>query len=434
MEKFAVIGFGISGRSAAAFLLKQGSKVLVFDKKAEDLKRDSQSAFFFSDDLEDRFQMVSDEAEISLEGISLVILSPGISLHHPIVQKALQLGIEVVGEPEFAFRHLKNRCVGITGTNGKTTTVLLVAHILNQAGKKARALGNVGVSLTSYLLHPDSEEILVAELSSYQLETLNVRCLEAAAILNLTPNHLDRYSSMDDYAAAKIRIQNCLIGQGKLFVSLQAAQDYGCLLRSERVVFDGDLRGEEEFFPPKVLENSIQLGLPEKQNILAALALCSYLGVSRNLFQRGLETFRKPSHRIEWVAEIEGVSYYNDSKSSNIESVMHAMSLFNGPLILIAGGVDKGSSYHPWIAAFGKKVKKMIAYGEASRKMEQELGGSFSFSRRDTLQEAVACARAEAGEKDVVLLSPGCSSFDQFRNYEHRGEEFKRLVKEKEVP
>ena len=172
------------------------------------------------------------------------------------------------------------------------------------------------------------------------------------------------------------------------------------------------------------------MGMPEQENIRAAFAIAAYLGVTDDEFRRGLAAFRKPPHRIEWVAEIGGVSYYNDSKSSNIDSVMHAMALFKGPVVLIIGGVDKGASYRPWIEAFKGKVKKIVAYGQASLKMEHELADFFPFSRVQTLQEAVDGARAAARKNDIVLLSPGCSSFDQFRNYEHRGEEFKRLVKE----
>ncbi len=426
MKKIAVIGFGISGRSAAAFLLKEGCRVVAFDKKAAEYKLDPQNHF------SENFELLSDSGDPPFEGISQAVLSPGIPLNHPMVQKFLARGVEVVGEIELAFRHLKNRCIGITGSNGKTTTVLLLAHCLNSAGKKARAVGNVGFSLTNYLIEADEKEILIVELSSFQIETLSSRCLEAAAILNITPNHLDRYPSMAEYAQAKAKIQTCFKNSGKLFVSKQVVENFKPLLNwDDLTVFDGGdaaLSTIDQTLAPIPSERYIQLGMPERENIRAAFAIASHLGVSEEEFLRGLKTFRKPPHRIEWVADLSGVSYYNDSKSSNIDSVMHAMALFTRPIVLIAGGVDKGASYSPWIESFKGKVKKIVAFGQASRKMEEELTGFYPFSRVQTLEEAVADAGRSAKQNDIVLLSPGCSSYDQFRNFEHRGEEFKRLV------
>jgi len=426
-----VIGFGVSGRSAAAFLLKEGCRVIAVDRKAVEIIGDPSNAVWLDSFFKQEFELFSDEIDFPLKGISQAILSPGISQEHPLVQKLLKEKIEVIGEIALAFRHIQNRCIGITGTNGKTTTVLLIAHILNKAGKKARAVGNVGFSLTSYLMHPDKDEILIVELSSYQIETLDSRCLEAAAILNITPNHLDRYPSMAAYAEAKAKIQGCLQENGKLFISRQVDKEYKSLLRTANTIIFDLNKSPWESVASISRESYIQMGVPEGENIRAAFAFCAYFGVSEEDFHRGLETFRKPAHRIEWVADIAGVSYYNDSKSCNIDSVMHAIGLFNGPIILIVGGVDKGASYSPWIECFKGKVKKIIAYGQASFKMEQELAAFFPFSRVHTLQEAVEQARTDAQERDTVLLSPGGSSFDQFRNYEHRGEEFKRLVKER---
>ena len=357
-----------------------------------------------------------------LEGVSQVILSPGIPASHPIVQSAQAREIEVIGEIELAFRHIGNRCVGVTGTNGKTTTVLLATHLLNRAGKKARALGNVGVGLSSYLLNPDPEEILVVELSSFQLETVRARCLDLALILNITPNHLDRHASMEEYAAAKISIQNCLKPGGKLFVSERVAREYGeRLLRFE--VYE-----RQEALAPISPIRYTQWGAPERTNVQAAFSVAREFGVDEESCLQALAGFRKPPHRIEWVAEIGGVSYYNDSKSSNVDSAIHAVGLFDGPIVLIAGGTDKGSSYRPWINAFRGKVKRIVAYGMAAPKMEGELGAAFAFTRAGLFEEAVRHARdaAEAGE--MVLLSPGCSSYDQFRSFEHRGDEFKRIV------
>jgi len=400
--KILVIGYGISGKSAAALLKAQGHEVVVVDKKSDHLPRDSE--------------------DFPLVGFSQVILSPGIPLTHPLVQKALRMGIEVIGEIELGARFLHNRCFGITGANGKTTTVLLTAHILNAAGKKAHALGNVGESLTGYVLGAKVDDILIIELSSFQLETLHTRFLDAALVLNITPNHLDRYPSMQSYAEAKARIRDCLKKGGELFVSDQVMKEFSSL-------FQGAKDFEKEV-APKLKLSYTQLGMPSKQSAQAAYLLCKRCGVTDVEFLHGLQTFRKPPHRIEWVAEIDGVSYYNDSKSSNVHSVMHAVERLEGPLVLIVGGLHKGSSYLPWVNPFRGKVKKVIAYGQAAPLMELELRGELPFQKVDRFADAVKLAHMDAKKPETVLLSPGCSSYDQFTSYEHRGEEFKRLVKE----
>jgi len=400
--KTLVIGYGVSGKAATAFLRSIGREVVSVDKKGGD-------------------GVLLDSADLSLDGFDQVILSPGVPQSHPLVQKALQRGIEIIGEIELGFRHLKNRCFGITGSNGKTTTVLLTTHILNSAGVKGRALGNVGDSLCGYLVEGDPSEVLVVELSSFQLETLQAKRLEAAIVLNITPNHLDRHASMQIYAGAKARIHECLIEGGELFVSQQVEGEFGALFGDAKV-FEKDIDLINKL-------SYIKLDMPSKQSVQAAYLLCKRCGVTDVDFLNGLQTFKKPPHRIEWVAEIDGVAYYNDSKSSNIDSVMHAVGRFDGPLVLIVGGVHKGSSYRPWVEKFKGKVRHIIAYGKAAPIMEFELAPHFSFHAVDRFADAVMLAKAEAKKQETVLLSPGCSSYDQFENYERRGDSFKRLVR-----
>lgn len=399
--KILVIGYGVSGKAATAFLRSKGHQVVPVDQKG------GEGVFI-------------DSPQFSLDGFHQVILSPGVPQTHPLVQKALAEKIEVIGEIEMAFRWLPNRSFGITGSNGKTTTVLLTAHILQQAGRKARALGNVGEPLSGYLLHCDPEEILIVELSSFQLETLHTKGLEAAIVLNITPNHLDRYSSMLEYAKAKALIQNCV--KENTYVSTQVLADFGDLFQ-----------GRENFEKEIASINSLSythLEMPSKQSVQAAYLLCKRCGVTDPVFLEGLKTFKKPPHRIEWVAEINGVAYYNDSKSSNVDSVIHAVGRLSGPLVLIVGGVHKGSSYRPWIEKFAGKVRSIIAYGKAAPIIECELSSHFSVKVIDRFADAVNWAKKEAKQQETVLLSPGCSSYDQFQNYEQRGESFKRLVRE----
>lgn len=401
--KVLVIGYGVSGKAATDFLRAQGHLVSVVDKKSAD-------------------GILPDSPDFPLDGFDQIILSPGIPRTHPLVQKALDLKIEVIGEMELGCRHLKNRVFGITGSNGKTTTVTLTVHILNASGKKAQSLGNVGVSVCDYLLSADPSEILILELSSFQLETLHAKILEAAIVLNITPNHLDRHASMQEYAEAKARIQNCLKLGGEMFVSKQVLEEFGSSF-SNAECFEKGLALIDEV-------SYIQLEMPSKQSVQAAYLLCKRCGVTDVEFLHALKSYKKPRHRIEWVAEINKVAYYNDSKSSNIHSVLHAVERMEGQIILIVGGVHKGSSYKSWIEPFQGKVKLIIAYGKAAPIMEYELASHFPFVGVDRFGCAVRCAKQMAKENEIVLLSPGCSSYDQFENYEQRGDEFKRLVRE----
>lgn len=413
-KKILVFGLSISGKAAAAFLLGKGYSVFGVDQNWSALRE--------SDEIRSLGIDVYDES-VSLSDVGQIILSPGIPLSHPLVERAISFGIEVIGELELAFRNLSNPCVGITGSNGKTTTTLLVAHILNTAGLKARALGNVGISLSGYLTHPDPDEILIVEMSSFQLETLRAKGLDAALILNITPNHLDRYSSMDEYAKAKISIQERVKPDGTFFVSRQVEKEYGLKLIAHDI-FDRDPLAEF------IRKEYTQLGIPE-ENVQAAFAICRLWGVPFEQMVKGLTTFQKPPHRIEWVATNNGVAFYNDSKATSVEAVKHAVTLLDGPLVMIVGGKDKGSSYHSWIDSFRGKVKHVIGYGAAADKIEREIAPFISFAKTSKFRDAVDMAIGLAQSGDKVVLSPGCSSYDQFSSYEKRGDAFKEQVLEK---
>lgn len=391
LSQALVIGFGISGKASAKLLLAKGYSVTALDRRFETLEK------------EPRILLMSDEADLPWPEFSIAVVSPGIDPSHPLLKKLQVAGVEVLGEIELALRHLPNRTLlGVTGTNGKTTTVLLTTHILNAAGKKAAPLGNVGVALSTYALNPNENEILVIELSSFQLEKLSIKgYFDAAVILNITPNHLNRHASMEEYANAKLVLAKCLKEGGKLFLSKQVERDFGI---QGGVVFDSS-------------------------NESAARALATFCKVSKLAADNAIKTFKKPPHRIEWVAEIDGVAYYNDSKASNIEAVIYAMRFFSGPILLLAGGVDKGSSYTPWIEPFQGKVKGIAVFGAAAEKMERELSPFLRLERFSTMKEALGFAKRNASAGDTILLSPGCSSYDQFANYEERGEVFKKMVR-----
>lgn len=399
MGRSVVIGAGISGRAAAQFLLARGKKVTVVDRNPQQL------TFFESSD---RLHIALEEEFTDWQDVDEVILSSGIRPCHPLAQ-----GKTVIGEAELALRTCGQRCVGITGTNGKTTVTLLVVHVLNCVGIPARALGNIGSPLTEYFLKPKSEEVLVVELSSYQLETLHARVFDGGVILNITPDHLDRYDSFEAYAAAKCRLERCLKPGAPLFIHAEGEAVFGHLLQEKKMI------------------SCVEQGFKNRhdhENNSAAWELVKLFGVTWEQFLAGVESFQKPPHRIEFVGKWRGVSYFNDSKGTNLDAVIRAVESMEGRVLLIAGGVDKGASYEAWMAPFAKKVKKIFTLGEAAAKMEKELTSHFEMAPCASLEEAVRRASSEASEGESVLLSPGCASFDMFRDYVHRGEEFKRCV------
>jgi UDP-N-acetylmuramoylalanine--D-glutamate ligase len=427
VKRACVLGLGISGLAAVEFLQIQGYRVIGADSNPHLERLVGNGLVVFSDQI-----------EMNWEEIDLLVVSPGISPRHPIYAQAKEKGIEVIGEVELGLRYLKQPAIGITGTNGKTTVTFLIEHIFNASGMKAKALGNVGDPLTGYLLKPDLNEVIIVELSSFQLETMTTPVFDGGIVLNITPDHLDRYENMEEYARAKCRLQSCIKPKAPFYVLKEIASQYSHLLQAGFKTYgheeDSDLWTDkvvakyysdvEYFLPIRYRE----LGVHESENALAVWALCREFSISSDQFIRGLETFKKPPHRIEFVEEIDGVFFYDDSKGTNIDAVIQAVKAMRGPVVLIVGGVDKGASYLPWQEHFQGKVKRVIAIGQAAPKIYSELKPYFDMELADTLTAAVERSMCCAVAGDHVLLSPGCSSYDMFQSYAHRGEEFKQSV------
>lgn len=367
--RYVVLGLGVSGQAALKFLQKRGEEVTGYDD------RDAR-------------------AHPALCEQTTLVVSPGVPPSHPLYAKALELGIPILGEAELALRDVDTPCVGITGTNGKTTVTLLTTHILNACGKPAVAVGNVGTPLCELAGSIDGK-ILVVELSSYQLETLAAQVFDAVALLNISPDHLDRYQDFEHYAATKRRIFDLL-------------KPGGLALREEDI----------SNYPDH-----------DSRNLAAACKLCSAFGIDEATALQAAKNFQKPEHRLEFVTEINGISYYNDSKATNIAAVESALRSVPGPCILIAGGKDKGASYASWKTLLREKVQGICTIGEAAPKLAAELSDCVPIFPCQTLEEAVYTARQKASHGAQVLLSPGCSSFDMFTNYAHRGEQFKALLR-----
>lgn len=394
--KTLVIGLGLSGTAVCRFLLRKGDEVIAYD--------DGEIP-----PLEKEIIIHPKGAPFDWKTCDQVVVSPGISPSHPLYDGALKSGVEVISEIELAFRHLSHRkMVGITGTNGKSTVTLLVAHLLQEAGLKARAVGNIGEPLIDEVFHPDQNGILSVELSSFQLERVQTKSLLGGVILNLTPDHLDRYPTMKSYAEAKGKISAILHPHAALLLNPHLKP-----------------------YLPGLFQGNIQLlpqGERELENISSARALVKLFGVSDQTIEKGLKTFQKPPHRIEFIREKEGVSYFNDSKSTNLDSTVHALLTLKHNILLIAGGLDKGFDFSSWKEVFEGRVKSLFLIGQAAHRIEKELVNCVPTYQCGTLKEALLMAKMLAKKGDQILLSPGCSSYDQFKNYADRGTQFRTLV------
>lgn len=366
-----VIGLGISGRSALSFLEKRSYEVMGFDDKSP--------------------------IELPpLSSFSLVVISPGVRLDHPLLLKAKKAGIPIKGEAQIALEGCTQTCIGVTGTNGKTTVTKMIEHVLNRAGKPALAVGNVGTPLTSAV---GGDEILVIELSSYQLLSVQECVLDVGVILNIEDDHLDWHGSFAHYFAAKAKIEGIIKEGGHLYVHESVDRSS---FSKETETFAG---GNEE----------------------AARLVCSHFGVDDETFFAAIASFVKPDHRLEWVAQINGASYYNDSKATNVSAVCHALGTLQKKVILLLGGQDKGGDFS-LINRQGQWIDQVIVFGQAREKIWDALQG-YQVHVVETLEQATLLAMDLAKEGDTVLFSPGGASFDAFRNYGERGEVYKKIVK-----
>lgn len=412
-----VLGLGASGIAAANYLRRRGANVLGMDRFPEKCS----------------FTPVVHEGEsVDLSSYDFVVLSPGVNPSHPILLQAQSVGIPIIGEIELACREITQRAVGITGTNGKTTVTLMTAHVLETCGIPAKVVGNIESFLGQPLasaLDDSFSGVYVIELSSYQLETLQTKVLDAAVILNITPDHLDRYGTMESYATAKAAIVNGLKENAPLWIENECLKQWKHLFQNRigyTNAFNSAIYAEKiEYFLPEEYRNRRD---HHTANIMAVYALLRTFGIADQDFTRAIASFRKPLHRIEFVRELGNISFYNDSKGTNLDAVIQAVRSMRGPVALIAGGVDKGAPYTPWIEAFNGQVEHIYAIGQAAAKIQSEMNGAIPVTRCSTLEEAVCAASSFARPGMHVLLSPGCASYDMFKDYAHRGDEFKKIV------
>lgn len=446
-KKVLVFGSGISGVAASQLLLKEGAKVVLYDGNTslnvENIKKQ------ILGDLKDDGQVEVILGELSdevMDTLVLTVMSPGVPTDLPVVNRMREKAIPIWGEIELAYTYGKGDVLAITGTNGKTTTTALLGEIMANYRESTFVVGNIGNPYTSVAVDTKEDSIIVAEMSSFQLETIHTFCPKVSAILNITPDHLNRHHTMEAYIEAKQNISMnqtaedfCVLNYEDevtrafgektsaqvLYFSSQRILDKGIYLENGNIIYN---MGE----PVKIchVEELNLLGMHNYENIMAASAMAAVYGVPMEIIRDTVKNFKGVAHRIEFVAEKNGVAYYNDSKGTNPDAAIKGIQAMNRPTVLIGGGYDKDSSYDEWIEAFDGKVKKLVLLG-ATREKIAETAHRLGFMKTvyaDTFEEAVKICVETAQPGDAVLLSPACASWGMFKNYEERGDKFKELV------
>jgi UDP-N-acetylmuramoylalanine--D-glutamate ligase len=455
-KRVLVVGLGKSGVASALFLKAQGARVTVSDSKGPD-------------DLSDQIPALLDQGitvetgghgERTFQEQDLIVVSPGVPFDAPLLVQARALGEQVIGEIELASQFLPGTIVAITGSNGKTTTTTLAGEILAAGGFPALVGGNIGTPAISFAGRATRESVIVLEVSSFQLETIDKFHPRIAVVLNVTPDHLDRHGTVEAYVDAKARIFENQRGSD---LAVLNADDPTCTAMAERThaqvfwfsrlkevnqgawVRDGAILFGDASAPQKtglpesnfqkevqrqiMLASEIPLkGAHNVENVLAAVCVGSLMGCAPEKIREAVTKFRAVEHRLEFVTTIRGVDYYNDSKATNVDAAIKALESFSANIHLILGGKDKGSDYSVLNGLLRERVKRLYTIGSAAEKIESQIK-NVEVVHAGTLENALRKANASAEPGDVVLLAPACSSFDQFRSYEHRGLVFKEIVR-----
>jgi UDP-N-acetylmuramoylalanine--D-glutamate ligase len=443
-KKVLVVGLGKSGLAAALFLRRQGAQVTVSDVRSADQLAKEIPAL-----IEEGIMVeTGGHGLLTFRRQDLIVVSPGVPMDTPELAQVKSFGLPVIGELELAGRFLKGKILAVTGSNGKTTTTTLLGEILAAGGLPMLVGGNIGVPVVSLIDSSTCESWSVLEVSSFQLETTEQFHPSIGVILNITPDHLDRHGSFENYARIKERIFAAQTAEDFLVLNADntpceaaatrsAAKVYwfsiehpvpqGAWLESGYVVY----RPAKDAPTEKVMLLS---GIPLKgehnvENVLAAVVAARLAGVPADVIRRAVEKFQAVEHRLEFVATRNGVEFYNDSKATNVDATAKAVAAFSGGIHLILGGKDKGSPYTVLSDLLRQRVRAVYTIGAAAAKIESELRGVVTIQSCETLDKAVAAAAAAARPGEVVVLAPACSSYDQFDNYEQRGTVFKQLVK-----
>lgn len=451
-KRVLVVGFGITGIAVAKYMTKKGAKVIVTDTKKESELLESVTACA---DLKLEYDLGRPNNK-PFPAVDLIVVSPGVPLNIKALDEARATNTLVTSEIELAAAEIREPIVGVTGTNGKTTTTHLIGEMFKAAGKTVFLGGNIGKPLLDYVTEGLKTDVIVAELSSFQLELIESLRPVAAVFTNLEEDHMDRYSDMNAYSQAKRKLlRACTPGsfvalnydspniakfkdenQGKILWFMKGdpmkvggafAENFsGTYLNvaTKKVTFR--LNGKEDIFD---LAQFRLFGEHNKENLMAAICIARVMDVQPSAIQTVINTFKGVSHRLEFIRKKDGVFFFNDSKGTNVMSVQKSLSSFNAnPIILIAGGKDKNSDFSPLVDLVKKKCKILVLLGEAKEKINRAIGDYAETYLVGTFEEAVLLSYQKSRSGDIILLSPGCASYDMFRNYEERGDYFKKLV------
>lgn len=440
-KKVLVFGSGLSGTGAVGLLTEHGADVVLYDGNEKLDKAELAGRVGIDVQI-----ILGPFPEELLQTLDIVVLSPGVPTDLPVVRQMFERGIEVIGEVELAYAFGKGDVLAITGTNGKTTTTSLLGEIMKNDKEEVYVVGNIGNPYTVAAGEMSDNAVAVAEMSSFQLESIVSFRPAVSALLNISPDHLNRHHTMEAYIEAKKNIARnqteddwCILNNedevtrefGKnvraqvLYFSSQRKLERGIYLDDGMIVY----KNPEEIRICHVEELQL-LGTHNYENVMAAVAMAAVYGVPMDRIRESVKAFKGVEHRIEFVTEKDGVAYYNDSKGTNPDAAIKGIQAMNRPTILIGGGYDKDSSYTEWIESFGGKVRRLILLGATKEKIAEdaESCGFHDYTFADTFEEAVLMSAEIAGPGEAVLLSPACASWDMFPNYETRGDKFKEIV------
>lgn len=445
-KKVLVFGAGISGIGSCRLLENKNAEVILYDGNA------NKDAASMKEEIgtESKVRVVLGEfPEEDMGTLDLVVMSPGVPTDLPVVLRMKEMGIPVWGEIELAYVCGKGEVLGITGTNGKTTTTSLLGQIMKNAFESAFVVGNIGNPYTTVAADTREDSVIVAELSSFQLESIHTFRPRVSAVLNITPDHLNRHHTMEAYIQAKMDIaknqtpeDTCVlnyedevtrnmadkIAASVLFFSSRNKLEQGIYLDGADIIYKPE---KEKNGIPVCRTDELQiLGVHNYENVMAAVAMAAAYGVDMDIIRDTVKAFKGVEHRIEFVAEKNGVVYYNDSKGTNPDAAIKGIQAMNRPTILIGGGYDKQSDFHEWIQSFDGKVRYLVLIGATKEQIQKEAAecGFTNCILKDTFEEALDTCVELARPGDAVLLSPACASWGMFPNYEVRGDEFKKYV------
>ncbi len=451
-KKVLVVGFGLSGVSVAKYMAKQGAKVTVTDMKQKSELAESINACA---DLKIEYELGKHNNK-TFHSAELIVVSPGVPLNIKCLEEAREKLIPIISEIELAVHAIKSPIIGITGTNGKTTVTALIGEMFKADAKSAYVGGNIGKPLLDCIADGEKNDYVVAELSSFQLELTDKLVPAAAVFTNLEEDHLDRYPDMAAYTAAKKRLlkacdKNSFVilnydspnvaqfaqeSQGRLIWFTKknpmsvggdfAEQFCGAYYDSAKKQIIAKVTGKEEIYD---LAQFRLFGEHNKENLMAAICTARAMGVTPKAIQTVINSFKGVPHRLEFIRKKDGVFFFNDSKGTNVMSVKKSLESFiQNPIILIAGGKDKGSDFTPLVDLVKGKCKILILLGEAKEKINRAIGDFAETYLVGTFEEAILLAYQKSRTGDIILLSPGCASYDMFRNFEERGEYFRKIV------